>query len=440
MSGTANRKKSISMELAALAIVSLAAAAVFFFAFYYFSRSYIENHYETQDYVQQKNEQLAEKLGNEIQTNQIASGDTDFLERWIKKQGIISLQVFKDDRLIFDSDYPDSSGEWQVTSDDYFGWESYYNVEFTDGSADVFLSGNYSYRLYTFAFVAGLCLAFVVFLLIFLLGIRKTIRYITQLRKEVAVLEVGGLDCPITVSGRDELTELAKGLDAMRISLKNQMEQEAVLTRNHKKLITGMSHDLRTPLTSILLYTELMQKDNVEQTEFMKKYAGKIEKKARQMKNLTERIFEYSLTDSTDKIPAGQAARFQDIFYDQFSEVGTYLEQNGFRTEWEVSWEDVWIQANPDLVSRILDNITSNILKYADPGEPVRIESTVSSQTLNLTFENAVLPPDASVESSGIGVPNIRNMMESMGGFCSISQTKNSYQITLHFSLVKSED
>ena len=96
-------------------------------------------------------------------------------------------------------------------------------MELGDGEAAVFLRGFYVYHFYTYAFIVEIILSSCVFVLIVLAGIQKTIRYIRRLQSEIEILEGGDLDYSITVSGRDELASLAAGLDAMRVSLKEQM-------------------------------------------------------------------------------------------------------------------------------------------------------------------------------------------------------------------------
>ena len=71
-------------------------------------------------------------------------------------------------------------------------------------------------------------------------------------------LEGGNLDYKITVSGKNELSSLAKGLDDMRIAFKEKNDNEIQMLKANKRIITEMSHDLRTPLTSVMLYSDIL--------------------------------------------------------------------------------------------------------------------------------------------------------------------------------------
>lgn len=87
-------------------------------------------------------------------------------------------------------------------------------------------------------------------------------KYISKLSDEIAILEGGSLDYKITIKGKDELAALAEGLENMRISFCNMIEQEAEITSENNRIITEMSHDLRTPVTSMMLYTEILKKED----------------------------------------------------------------------------------------------------------------------------------------------------------------------------------
>ena len=122
--------------------------------------------------------------------------------------------------------------------------------------------------------------------------------YILQLKDEIEILEGGSLDYPITVKGKDELAALAKGLDNMRKSFAGLIDQEGKMVQENQRIITEMSHDLRTPVTSIILYTEILKKGTYKDQEQQREYIEKIGQKAQRMKQLTDNLFEYSLIGS----------------------------------------------------------------------------------------------------------------------------------------------
>ena len=118
--------------------------------------------------------------------------------------------------------------------------------------------GFFDYEIYAAANYIELGVSVLLFLFIFLYFLHRKIRYVHQLEEEVKILEVGGMDNQITEKGGDELSELAFGLEQMRLSLNENIREKEEIMEVNNRLVTGMAHDLRTPLTALLLYTELL--------------------------------------------------------------------------------------------------------------------------------------------------------------------------------------
>ena len=164
--------------------------------------------------------------------------------------------------------------------------------------------------------------------------------YILQLSKEIQILEGGSLEYAITVKGKDELSKLAEGIENMRKSFQRMIHKETEIVRENQKIVTEMSHDLRTPITSIMLYTEILKKGKYENEAQLLEYLKKIDQKARRMKQLSEHLFEYSLLSGEDEVKLEEPDNFETLLYDLFSETCSYLEQRGFQTIFQVRWPD----------------------------------------------------------------------------------------------------
>ena len=235
--------------------------------------------------------------------------------------------------------------------------------------------------------------------------------YIARLSMEIGILEGGSLDYKITVTGQDELSRLAQGLDNMRRSFKNMIAREAEMVRENQKVVTEMSHDLRTPVTSILLYTEILKKGNYESTEQSAEYLDKIDRQARRMKQLTDHLFEYSLVSGQQEITLEKAESYEDLFYDLLSETCSFLEHRGFHTVTQMEWRDQKLRVCTEYVVRIMDNITSNILKYADAEKPVKISSMYIGQMAGFAFENSVQELTEKPDSTRVGLQSINCLL-----------------------------
>ena len=155
------------------------------------------------------------------------------------------------------------------------------------------------------------------------------------------------------------------------------------------------------------------------------------------MKQLADHLFTYSFETVEEEISLEEPEEAEEIFYDLFSETCGYLEQKGFSVDFRVEWEKGRVQISGDYLIRIMDNITSNIIKYADAAFPVRISS--AKTPIGFIFENHVRFLEEKTESTEIGIQNIKSMMEKMGGSSHAEQTGAAFQITMLFPLAGQE-
>lgn len=433
MTQATNRIDSIYAELLRLLLLSAFVALVVFWGLDLAGNYLVDKYLEETDYIEQKNQKYIEKLQKYIDREQLSSRDADQLNSWVKDQKVLFIRIYKDEILIFNSEYPDQEvWEEEIAAGNYV-WETYYYVEFSDGVAEVDMTGIYNYQFYNYALIAEIIFSFLLFLLLVLFGIRKKIEYIRKLGEEIEILEGGGLDYEITVKGKDELAMLASGLDSMRLSFCNLIEQEKKMIQENQRIVTEMSHDLRTPVTSILLYTEILKKGTYKDAGQEKEYIEKIHKKARRMKQLTDHLFEYSLITGETEVKLEESESYEVLFYDMFSETCSYLEQKGFCITFQIEWIGRETRISTDYMMRIMDNITSNIIKYADSSMPVIVSSIEDGYMAGFSFENHIRPAGEKVESTGIGIQSIKNMMMKMGGKCMAEKEKDSFRIILLF-------
>lgn len=432
-----SRRNSIYTQLLRLLIVGAFAAVLLFSALDFAGEYLVSIYLEKTDYIEKKNLQYIHKLQKYVDQEGISTRDTEKLNDWVKKQQLLFIQIYKDEIQVFDSEYPDQEiWEEEITAGNY-SWENYYMVDFTDGTAEVTITGAYTYQLYNYMVIGELTLSFVFFLVFVLLGIRRKIAYIRKLSDEIELLEGGSLEYKITVKGKDELAALAEGLDSMRLSFGNLIRQEAEMVQENQRIVTEMSHDLRTPITSIMLYTEILKKGKYEKEEQLQEYLDKIEQQARRMKQLSDHLFEYSLTAGGKEIELEEAEQYEVLFYDLFSDTCNYLKKKGFQVVFHVKWVNCLLKISTDYVMRILDNVTSNIVKYADPSVPVEIFSVEEGRMAGFSFENKIRELEEKEESTEIGIQNMKNMMQKMGGKCIAEIKDERFRLTLLFPRVK---
>lgn len=427
------KASSLTAQLGALLLLSAGLGTLLFCAVYFGGGALMEQYFEHSDFQEQAILRRVEHLQDHVSKNELSTKDVQEITHWTKKQAVILLEIYRSNVLLYSSSAPDQLlGEENELEAPYYNCVSYYQVAFSDGEAEVVIYANDTYRWFMILTVAGLILSFLLFLLVFLRGCRNVVRYICLLSEEIQVMEVGGLEAPVTIQGEHELAQLAKSLDSMRVAFKKQREREAALLQANQALITEMSHDLRTPLTTLQIYTDILRFKKYAPGQ-LDEYLAKVDGKAAQIKQLAENLFEYSLVSRGQEIVRDKPAPFREVFHDSLSEMAAYLGQRGFSFELELDWPALSVAVHPPYIKRIIDNIASNIVKYADPSKPIGIKTALLENGAALSVWNAVQAGDTGQESTQIGLPNMRTMMEKMGGQCRIQQTSTQFQITLWF-------
>ena len=404
--------------------------------------------YFDQPEVQTKvSQQQVDELQNYITENALSSTDIQKLTDWTRSHRYSLLELYRDHVLIYSSfaprHYYKDGPEAPKLSDGqqhgpFYDWSPVYTLTFSDGEVTALLYYNGFYACYSTGcdILFVLCLAS--FPLFFLWGSRGIVSYIVQLSEEIQAMEGGDLDHPITVQGSDELTTLASSLDSMRLTLRQQHEDEAAAAAKVKNLITEMSHDLRTPLTTLLLYTEILRHHRYETSGQAEDYLAKIDAKARQLKQLSDNLFEYALVTRDTVAVLDPPTRFSQIFEEPLTEMVGELQERGFACALALGSEDDTLTVKEQYVHRILDNITSNLLKYADPAQDISVRFVKENGKAGLAFENAVLPGQHRTDSTKVGLTSIETMMEKMQGQCRIEQGAERFCITLLFPIALS--
>ena len=427
-----NRRSSIRARLGRLLVFAALVAGLCYLGLDLAGRTLLERYLTSEDFVQRQDQRYLDDLRSYIQAESVTAWDADKLTQWVYRQNVVSIQVVRDGMVTYDSFYPEADFTAYPSAGQYYEWGNYHDVAFADGPATVWLYGYYYYQYDVRLLVISLAGAFLVFLGIVMAGIQGTITYIRQLSHEIGVLEGGTLDVPITIRGWDELTDLARGLDAMRDSFRRQGERERELTQANQRMVTEMSHDLRTPLTAILLYVELLRRNGGE-AEKREEYLDRLEGKVEQMRTLADHLFRHALSSGETAAEETEAVTLEAGLGDALSELAACLTARGFRVEADLRWSGRPVAVDCAGAARVVDNLTSNLLKYADPGTPVRLTPLEREGFAGVRVTNGLRPSGGGAESSGVGLASAERLMERMGGRLEQRTAGAEFQVTLLF-------
>lgn len=427
------------LELFLLLFLAGMASLLFFVGSNFVIERQIDRYQRDKNIVEKYNKKYISQMQKYITNQSVSSDNLRKLDEWMKNNRLIYIQIKKGNEWIYSSDF--AMDEEQ--SDDYdfpvFPSDSYYDIELTDGTVQVFIMGMYSYNFYMVALIFEVIVSFLLFLGIVLFGVRTKIRYLHQLSRDIEILEGGDLTYEVHIRGSDEITDLAEGLNSMRLSFRNQIEEVERLASANQEMVTEVSHDLRTPLTSVLLYAEILMNGKYGEEENKQKYLTKIIRKIQHMKDLSDRLLAYSVSSAEKKyIPAGYEPVSSGL-YDELSDMCSYLEERGLKIKVNLRWEKGDVFLYGEYLTRILDNIASNILKYADKQALVLIWDEYYADKMLITFENACSQGKNDMDSYSIGIRNVKMMMEEMGGTCEVVQDGEQFRICLRFRYKKAD-
>lgn len=292
------------------------------------------------------------------------------------------------------------------------------------------------YWLIAFSALAAL----LVFSICFIGFVSQKLRYIRLLKNELDILAGGDLSYPVTVRGQDEISELASGIDQMRRSILSHQESEEKMRSANSQLVTAMSHDLRTPLTSLLGYLELMNRGKYENEEQLRHFIGRCLEKTLRIKEMADKLFEYFLVYSPEwEQHDTELVDALSVLSHVWSEYSFSLESQGFQAHTAFEPITGQVKVSMDLLRRVFDNLYSNLLKYAEPTQIIEIVGFQENDRAVLTLENHISAQRNARESSNIGLNTCRRILGQLGGDFSCGESNGLFRVRLSLPLVPYE-
>ncbi len=399
----------LGVKLTLHALLSVCAALAVFFIARAGANHIIDRISMDPDLESRQNERAAAVVQRYVTSNALSSTDVAELQNVPGAETSFLIMLYSDGELVDEN----GSVQYQLTAEEM---NRLYPISFADGEALVYI-WNYGYYTYYYRIADAVCgaLAFFTFVTLFVCLVRRRLRYILLLERELSVLEGGDLEYKITVQGNDELASLAKGIDDMRRSFIERRDGEAEAIRANQALVTAMSHDLRTPLTSLLGYIELIQNGQYSSNEQLLHFISASRDKVYRIKEMTDTLFEYALCSGSELPAELRSMDAYELFSQLLTEHSFELESAGFQTELRLSAFRADVQADPARLARVFENITSNVKKYADSGAPVQMELSLEHVWVRIAVKNAINAQNA-VESNRIGLKTCEKIIQQHKG------------------------
>ena len=388
-------------------VVILVALAIGFGAYFALSPLFgyvIEQKYMTSDKERERIEEVLVNFKSWVEQSDISSDNMDAMLDWFKENKNFKLIVLE--------------GVEADTVPDTQKYDYSIEVEFSDKTVLVAVQ-DYSELLNVLGDILAIGVSVVLFVLIVIVYYQAEISRIMRLSRDVKAIANGDLQGKIGKMGNDEIAQLASHVDGMRDSILQTMEEKEQAWRANQDLITSISHDIRTPLTSLLGYLELMEQHRDNLTEEQLKYLSVCSENAGRIKRQSDELFNYFLAYGRKDEAVSMEKYDAEVLFEQLlSERFMTAELTGLQLNYEVSpaLAGVHVYTNVDYLSRVLDNLYSNIVKYADDQSPVLVRVEYRDRMVVLTGENKIAKRSGKVESTKLGLLTCESIMHTLQG------------------------
>lgn len=456
--GAKPRVFSLYFGLVGAIVVGVFFATLIFVSARAISDYYIDSVYMNEEHKNTREESLLGDLQGFINDRKITINDAkNNLDEWVKDNGYVFLSVKTDDELIIFSSITETPPEDEEVSEDNKedtgaedgeeGEEGKENEDDEDKDKDdvgggvftkpdpeeilkhaanldfaTILDSNgenlhvkiYDYSEYLQRDILSV-LSFVVSIIVFAAVIvehfGRIITRIKRLQYDVNEISDGRLEHPIIATGADEITKLSYDIDNMRTSMLENIEKEREALQMNTELITSMSHDIRTPLTVLMGYVDIMKSDLPP--EEMKEYVLASEKTVQRLKQLSDDMFKYFR--AFGKGAEGITMEEYDaptLFEQLLSEHVLLLSESGYNVKYNIDElldAKSIVRTDAPHMMRIVDNIFSNFYKYADIDHEIFITGKREGDVAMFEFKNTVAK-STNAESSKVGLKTCKRL------------------------------
>ena len=229
-----------------------------------------------------------------------------------------------------------------------------------------------------------------------------------------------------------DLKEHAGQLNSLSDGLNRAVNERIKSERFKSELITNVSHDLKTPLTSIINYVDLLKKTDIQDPKALE-YIEVLDRKSQRLKKLTEDLVEASKASTGNLTVNWERLNMNQLASQALAEYDDKLNACGLIMDFTPSEPDIYISADGRHLWRVIDNLLSNCCKYALPGTRIYLdiqerEGIVTMTMKNISRDKLNVPAETllerfvrgdssrTTEGSGLGLSIARSLTELQGG------------------------
>ena len=282
----------------------------------------------------------------------------------------------------------------------------------------------------------------------------KKLSYLSYIMDGTQRIKNGDIHHKLQLIGEDNFTTLADNINNIRDGLDKAIDSQLRSERMKSELITNVSHDLKTPLTSIINYIELIKKEENITPEYLKDYVNVLDSKSKRLKVLIEDLFEASKASSGNIELNMEKIDIIQLLRQSIGELEEKLSEANLDLKINVPEDKVYVRADGRRLYRVLENLLSNISKYSLSNTRVYIDITevegrvklimknISSYELNFDPEEIMerfkrADDSRNTEGSGLGLAIARDLVKLQGGEFAIDIDGDLFKSIIEFDSIK---
>lgn len=312
----------------------------------------------------------------------------------------------------------------------YSGQDVVADIEFADTNGILAIYSYQKARIVVPYLVVSLMISLLFFIPV-ILYMRNRMKYIGKLKQEILVMADGDLDSNVTVKGKDEIGILARELNKMRSALNENIRKEEEARKSNHELIRSISHDLRTPMTTMYGYLEILEHKKCTESQ-QQEYIRRCVQKMEEIRLLSDKMFEYAFVYRTREEEA-QTQLYVEELLEELEKNGQFLEMKGYEVIYEMEGQGKLLGSR-SCFQRIWNNLFSNILKYGDA--PIWMKTYVEKGNIGIKIVNKKRKNRVQVESNKIGLKSVEKMVELQNGSFFVTEDEENFAVTLQFPLL----
>lgn len=291
----------------------------------------------------------------------------------------------------------------------------------------------------------------------FTIALYKLLYSYAKIKETATALAAGNLSAKVDLNGMPLfLAEHAIAMNQIGDGINVALEERTKSERMKTELITNVSHDIKTPLTSIINYVDLLNKEKID-NEKAKEYLGVLSRQSARLKKLIEDLIEASKASTGNIKFTMEKINAVVLLNQSIGEFSERLEAGKITVVTDFPAEDIFLMADNRYLWRVFDNLMSNIVKYAQPDTRAYIDlkrvdgkvrfnfRNTSKNELNISADELMerfVRGDKSrfTDGNGLGLSIAKSLTESMGGSLTLEIDGDLFKAIVEFDELKTEE